>query len=461
MPFVTSLRRRAVAIAAVAGGLLLPAAASASTTQTVFFEAPRDLTAGIATDQTRAAAFADLQSLGVKALRVNLRWADVAPDAMAQAKPAFDATDPAAYSWGKYETTIDEATRRGWKVLISLASPVPRWATAAKADQITRPSAAEFKLFATAAARRFGDAPGVLWSIWNEPNLPRFLAPQISGGKVVGPTLYRELYVAGRAGVREGGSTTPVLFGETAPVGSSTDGRVMPLAFLRGALCLNTKYKRTGKCSRLTIDGYAHHPYEFKPRKLKADDVTYRTISRLTKALDRAAKAKAVNAKVPVYFTEFGFQSLPDTLLGYPQAEFYERRARVERDAYFNSRIRSFSQYLLTDDEDNGGFQSGLRFATGTAKPAFDAFRLPLDAKIVGKKVSIWGLVRPAGKATTVTVQRAGRTGGFKPWKTNLATKSNGAFVLSDSVRKGARYRFQWTDADGKVLTSPPVRAWK
>lgn len=459
---VTSLRRRAVAVAAVAGGLLLPAAASASTTQTVFFEAPRDLTGRLATDETRAAAFNDFNSLGVRALRINLRWADVAPASDQATKPAFDATDPAEYDWAKYGTVVDEASRRGYKVLLSLAPPVPKWATAAKADQVTRPSASEFKLFATAAAKRF-TGPQVMWSIWNEPNLPRYLAPQISGNKLVGAQQYRELFISGRDGIRAGGSKGLVLFGETVGAGGSVDGRQKPLAFLRAALCLNSKYKRVGNCGALQVDGYAHHPYQFTPAKLKTDDVTYTNLSKLSSALDKAYKAKAITTKKPsIYFTEFGFQSRPEKgILGLDHQPFYEKRARVERDAYFNSRVRSFSQYLLTDDEDLGGFQSGMRFADHSAKPAYDAFRLPLDAKIVGKKISVWGLVRPANAVTTVTVQRATKTGSFKDWKTGLKTKSNGAFVLSDSNRKGARYRFIWTDPAGETFTSPPVRASK
>ncbi len=48
-------------------------------------------------------ALAKLQSLGVKALRVELKWANVAPGAHSTKKPTFEATNPADYDWGAYD----------------------------------------------------------------------------------------------------------------------------------------------------------------------------------------------------------------------------------------------------------------------------------------------------------------------------------------------------------------------
>ncbi|MFN7130625.1 MAG: cellulase family glycosylhydrolase [Myxococcales bacterium] len=453
------------AFAFLCGIFAVAGPAAASTKQTLFFEAPRDLTARTSTDATREAAFAAFDKSGVKALRVNVQWYDVAPAADDATAPAFDATDPNAYNWGKYAATIEAAKSRGWTVLVSLASPVPKWATASKADNITRPIPAEYEKFATAAARRFG-ASNVMWSIWNEPNLPRFLAPQKSGGKYVGAQLYRELFEAGRRGIRTGGQTkAKVLFGELAPVGGANDGRVYPLSFLRSAFCLSTKYKfDKKKCDRLQVDGVAHHPYQFSNGKLSKNDVTYRVLSRLTSFLDKAGKARAISSKVPVYFTEFGIQSYPDKTFGVSPQRQYEIRARVERDAYYNSRVAGFSQYLLTDDTDNGGFQTGLFYATGKAKPSYDAFVSTLDAKPVKvgrsyRKVSLWGMARSATKASTVVVEKK-RGKSFRTWK-KVKTKSNGVFTVTDtSYSSSAQYRFRWTSPAGKV-TSPAVRVYK
>ncbi len=469
--FLRPFRRfSSLLLAAVIGWLVGPSVAQASSNQDVFFEAPRDLTGASATPQTRAAAFIDLNSLGVKALRVNLRWYDVAPEPESSTKPSFDATDPAKYNWGNYGLTIDQAKALGWKIIISPSSSVPKWATASGLDTVTRPKPDEFKQFAQAAAKRFGGT-GVMWSIWNEPNLPRYLMPQISGGKLVGPTLYRELFLAGREGIRAAQPGAAVLFGETTNSGTSTDGRTAPLAFLRSAFCLSTKYKFNKSCGKLTLDGVTHHPYQFTLGKVKADDVNYATLSRLPAFLDKAAKAGAVNRGLLSYMTEFGVQSLPDNFLGFSFQTQLEVRARAERDAYFNKRIRGFSQYLLTDDNPDaepdangclryGGFETGLRQSDGKAKPAFAAFGLVLDAKPSGKKkTSIWGLVRRAGAPTTVTLER--RTtgkGAFKTWK-KVKTKSNGAFTAADKRYKKAQYRYRWTSPEGAVV-SPLVNVY-
>src|SRR5688572_32791266 len=114
----------------------LPATALAAKDQITTFEAPRDLLDAGA----RPAALDELQSLGVKHLRVVLYWKNVAPSPDSRVKPDFDAIDPAAYSWGEYDALLDAAKERGWGVLLTISGPVPRWATNGARDNVTRPS---------------------------------------------------------------------------------------------------------------------------------------------------------------------------------------------------------------------------------------------------------------------------------------------------------------------------------
>lgn len=451
--------------ATVLGALALAPGAQANSSQTVFFEAPRDLSAGASSVESRDAALETIASLGAKALRINLRWYDVAPEPEATAKPAFDATDPAAYSWGAYAQAIDNAKKRGWTVLISPSSNVPKWATASKADTLTRPDPAEFKLFTQAVAKRFA-GPNVMFSIWNEPNLDAFLRPQVVSGKFVSGKLYRELFIAGRSGIKTVAPTAKVLFGETAPSGVQRK-RQKPIAFLRDALCVTSKYKRNKKCGgKLTVDGFAHHPYRsIKGIPASGDDVTYQVLGRLTSALDKIAKAGQTPRNRPIYLTEFGIQSLPDKLFGVSLQQQLEERARAERIAYSNTRVRGFSQYLLRDDDPTvpgrlwSGFETGLIDATGAKKPAFDGFRLTLDARPSGKKVSLWGFVRPATGATSVVLERYnGKT--WSRWKT-VKTKANGTFTTTDTKRRKAQYRYRWTSPTLGPLTAPAVRPFK
>src|SRR3954452_25428222 len=152
--------RAALVAALLALACAAAAAAAAAPPAHASARAPMYFDAGTAAvrDDTRAATLDRLAGLGVHALRMTLVWADVAPAAGSATRPAFDAADPSAYDWGGYGRLIDAAHARGWRVLITFSAPVPRWATAARRVQFTRPSAAEFGAFATATGRRFGAA---------------------------------------------------------------------------------------------------------------------------------------------------------------------------------------------------------------------------------------------------------------------------------------------------------------
>ena len=436
--------------------LLLPAAsASASRTQGLTFEAPRDLMNPV----TRPAALNELQSLGVRSLRVILAWSAVAPAPNEAQRPNFEPSDPDAYNWGEYDALMAAVKERGWSVLMTVSGPVPKWATAAKLDNVTRPSATAFAAFMTAVGRKYGDQVN-LWAIWNEPNQPQFLRPQYArGGKATSPLIYRSLFLAGQRGLRKAGQgTDTVLLGETSPRGNNRV--VRPLAFLRGVLCLNAKYKRVGKCAALSAGGYAHHAYttrqgpSFKP---PADDVTIGALSRLTKALDRAQAVGALTSRLPIHLTEFGIQSTPDTISGVSLAKQVEYRAISEKIAYDNPRVVSFSQYLLRDSDPTGpkqygGFESGLRFADGKPKPSLPAFRLPLAVQRRGSKASIWGLVRPATGVTSVTISYANKgSSRFLPLKT-VQTNALGYFTFQTSYRAGRRWNVAWQGQTGSPV---------
>ena len=443
--------------------LLLAPNASASRSQTLTFEAPRDLM----NPATRAAALQEIDSLGVHSLRVILNWRSVAPGQKSKTRPDFEPTDPAAYDWGEYVPLMAAIKQRGWSVLMTVTGPVPTWATADKLDDRTRPSPSAFAAFMTAVGRKFGDQVGT-WAIWNEPNQPQFLRPQYgNGGKALSPAIYRNLYLAGQRGLRkagQGGDT--ILLAETSPRGNSNV--VPPLRFLRGMLCLDRTYQKRSKCKALDADGYAHHAYTtrqgpyFKPHgPVGRDDVTIGVLSRLTSALDRAHRAGALTKRLPIYLTEFGIQSVPDRQQGVSLARQVQYRAISERIAWSNPRVKAFSQYLLTDSDPGrgsdgkptyGGFESGLRFANGKAKPSLRAFRLPLAVKRRGSKVSIWGYVRPARGSVIATITYADGKGKFKKLRT-VKTNSRGYFQVSSTWRKHRRWNLQWESQTGAPVT--------
>ncbi len=445
-----------VAVLAQAG----PAAAAPS--QQLVFDAPRDLL----NDAERPRALEELDRLGVRSLRVLIYWRDVAPAAGSASRPDADLSDPASYDWAKYDGLMAAARERGWSVVATLTLPGPRWAMRDRKDFLTRPSASLYGRFVEAAAKRYGDQVET-WAIGNEPNHPDFLRPQYSGGEARSPALYRSLVRAATSALdRTGQAADTVLAGETLPRGKRGTS-VAPLAFLRGVLCLDRSYRKRKGCGRLNIDGWSHHPYTTPAGPFfvspNRDDVTIGSLSRLTRALDRAGRAGAIRRGMPVWLTEFGVQSSPDRISGVSLTRQVEFRAHAERLAYANRRVKAFSQYLLTDDPpvENvsasrryGGFESGLKFSTGREKPSFAGFRLPLAALRTGARVSVWGLVRPAGgrvRAELLVQDRGSRA--FRRLKT-VRTDARGYFTLRTAYRSGRRYRLRWSGDEGA-----PVRA--
>ncbi|HWI72398.1 MAG TPA: hypothetical protein VNT55_10615 [Baekduia sp.] len=432
--------------AALVAALILPATAQASPRAPMYFDAG----SAAVRDDTRAATLDRLDAIGVRALRVALVWAAVAPDAGSRTRPAFDASDPNAYDWGGYGRLIDAAHARGWRVLVTFSAPVPKWATAARADQVTRPSAAEFGAFATAAGRRFGDAVSA-WGLWNEPNHPRFLKPQYARGRLVAPSLYRALHLAGVRGLEAAGQTKDTMLGgETAPGGDRRTS-IPPLQFLRAVSCQG--------CARLRIDAWAHHPYANRRGPFYVppdrDNVTIGVLARLERALDRVGRRST-----PVWATEYGVQSSPDTTLGVPLAQQAEYRSISERILRTDPRVGATAQYLLVDDVALAGFQSGLITSGGRAKPSLDEFRLPLTVRRSGSTALLWGLVRPATGATRVEVLVRDRGGAHSTAVATRPTDAAGTWTARLPYRAGRTWRVRWTAPNGATYDGPPIRVY-
>ena len=151
MPRIRSLLLSLLTSALLAG-VLAPGQALASHSQLTFFEGSSDLLEA----STRPHAIAQLQALGVHALRVELYWEAVAPAASSASKPNFEATNPASYAWGQYDALLAEAKRLHWPVLLTVTAPAPRWATSNHtAPYVTRPDDQEFEEFMTAVGRHY------------------------------------------------------------------------------------------------------------------------------------------------------------------------------------------------------------------------------------------------------------------------------------------------------------------
>jgi hypothetical protein len=445
--------------------LVVPASASASSKQVMTFEAPTQLL----DDGAREATLDEIQAFGVSQVRALVYWRDFSARERSRKRPRFDRSDNAAYpagTWDRLDRLVDSIQRREMTIQLTLTGPVPKWATKKKRGYVNDPSAKEFGKWAHAVATRYGDRVD-LWSIWNEPNHPDFLGPQYRKGKPHTPRLYRKLYQAGESAIHGVDGGDRVLFGETAPIGNQNV--VSPLGFLRGAMCLNERYKKQPGCAKLRIDGYAHHAYTRKSGPTfvseDSDEVSIGSLSRLVHALDAAARARAIAPNRPIYLTEFGIQSKPDPLAGVSFRRQAEYLAISERIAYANPRVTAFSQYLLFDDKPRkgprlqrfSGFETGLRTSKGGKKAAYDGFILPLAVTQYGANDVLWGRVRPAAGATQVTIQTSVR--GAR-WKRLTVIDTTGVYGFKTPHADRQRYRAKWKRPDGRTITGPPIRPY-
>ncbi|MHB8490662.1 MAG: hypothetical protein ACYDA6_00390 [Solirubrobacteraceae bacterium] len=471
--------RRAAAVAAAALGVALGTmwggtAALASRTQTVYFEPG----SAFADPGSQPHTVSQLQRLGVHALRLVLSWADVAPRANSPAKPPFAAQNPASYNWGAISGQLEEAKSLDWPVLLTVTAPVPKWASGNHRDFLTRPNDRYFQEFMTAVGRRFASYVSI-WAIWNEPNQIGWLQPQFNrNGTPASPAIYRGLFLAGYNGLKAAGIASPrVLMGETAPFGNTlintrTEGflhNVAPLAFLRGTLCLNGRYQKARGCGLLPTYGFAHHAYTNSegPGYVPAnpDEVTIGSLGRLVVALNRAAAAHAIRPRLPIYLTEFGINTKPNSLGVSPSAQA-QQDAIAEHIAWENPRVAAFSQYALRDDAVprhhlSGwiGFQTGLERSGGRPKPLYYGWPIPLVVRSEAHgRYYLWGLVRPARGVTSAQVFVQPKRGQHFRLLSTVRTGPLGYWVLRSST-PGALWRVRWVGPNHTVYEGPPIAA--
>ncbi len=355
------------------------------------------------------------------------------------------------------------------------------------------------------------------WTVWNEPNQPGWLTPQSiedprAPGRFVeaAPQIYRALLDQMFASLTATGhAQDTILIGETAPRGQEREvgptRALKPGRFIRQLYCLddNLQFLRgssaavrgcpeSDQAARFAAEhpglfkatGYAHHPYEltFAPdqRPKKADNYTTGNLDELSSLLRRVhqrygQKPSGGGRDVPLYLTEYGNESNPPDPRGLTFAVQAAYSNQAEWITYRNPRVKALTQFLLVDDKPTAGvenpieayggtFQSGLITQEGRVKPAMLAYRLPifLPSRSVkkGRKLRVWGLVRPAANGTAPRVQlqlRATTKGArFKKVKTVNGSKGRGYVNTTFKVNRSGAVRLVWSSG-GRTLASRSV----
>jgi hypothetical protein len=514
LPF--ALRTLLLACAVTTALLTLPAAAPAAPYMVSVMQDDNQLVYGNANQ--RRNALNRMKGLGVEAVRVTLLWKAIAPKSTSRRKPGgFNGAKPGAYpahEWDPYDALVLDAAARGIEVYFNPTGPGPRWAhgkTRSKAARgAWRPSPAQFQKFVRASGRRYSGSyrdensgrrtlPRVSWwGVWNEPNQPGWLTPQGEAKRKVGmiamaPHLYRDLLVAGAKGlISTGHSDDLVLIGELAPIGSAKKANgarssLRPGLFLREMFCLNNRYRpfkgiaatargckkldRLGVLERFPRLGFGHHPYTRKraptKRERQRDMMNIGNVGALPRALDKiAARTGLLPAEMPVFFTEFGYQTLPpDPIRGVSLEQQAQYINEGDFIAWRHPRVFSQAQFQLYDVPPRTEFprdtpaywatyQSGLLTALpdGRPKPALNAYKFQLVVRRKGGTARIWGQTRFAPNGATYPVLLQTRAPGSSTWVTSgdpiQITHSQGYFKARRPTQRGATWRAVWSEPD-------------
>ena len=511
-----ALRTLLLASLALPALLVLPAPAPAAPYMVSVMQDDNQLVYG--NDSQRRNALSRMRGLGVEAIRATVLWRSMAPDNDARRKPrGFNGAQPGDYPahlWDRFDHLAVEAERRGLIVYFNPTGPGPRWAHAKtgikKAQRTYKPNVKQVELFVRAVGRRYSGSyrdenqgrlvlPRVSWwGIWNEPNQPGWLTPQGERKRGVGmvaaaPHLYRDLLIAGARGLLATGHADDlVLIGELAPIGTGTKPQgvtpsLRPGLFLREMFCLNGRYRPfqgreadargCGRVDRLQVLerfprlGFGHHPYTRKRAPMKRerakDMLNIGNVGELPRALDKiAARTGLLPPEMPVFFTEFGYQTQPpDPFRGVSP----EQQAQYINEGDFISwrhpRVFSSAQFQLYDvpprtefPRDTAAYwatyQSGLFTALPSGRPKIsaNAYKFPLVVRRRGSTARIWGQVRFAPNGATYPIVLQERAPGSSRWVQSgdpvQIKHSQGFFQVRRPTRAGSAWRAVWAEPD-------------
>lgn len=399
--------------------LPLPAAAAASQFLVGFYDGVFDGPSGAIWLQRAAGA-------GARVVTINIGW--VAPDTATKPR-GFDALDPASpdYDFAAADDAIKAATADGMRVIVQVTG-APAWAEGPRIPAGTmpgtwKPNDHDIRQYAVALAKRYsGRYPDPahprqhlpkVWAfqLWNEPNLPEYLAPQWLHGHAASPVIYRGMLNAFYRGIKSIDPGALVVtagtgpFGDPAPIGP----RMMPALFWRVALCVQQAGARlhATRCKDPAhFDVLAHHPYSVGSPETKAlnpDDVSIPDMWKLARILRVAERGGTALPRIhhQIWATEVGYNTRPPNPAGIPVMED-ARWLEQTLELLWSQGVSLVTWDTIVDQPPDPSYfttsQSGVYFLNGEPKPALEAFRFPLVALRQAGGVAVWTRAPTSGR---------------------------------------------------------------
>jgi hypothetical protein len=430
----------------------------------------------------RGLAMARTRATGAAVVRIPINWASLISAPGSGGAPSsgeapsfgdFDASDPASprYDFTATDAAVRSAVAAGLQPLLvvthapDFAEAPDRWRYAYPGSWAPNPNA--LRSFAVALARRYDGSfpdplgPGRslprvrLYQAWNEPNLARYLEPQwVAVGRhwsPFSPLLYRQLLNGFYAGVKSVSAGDLVISAGVAPNGDPAgSGRIAPVTFLRGMLCLENRVRCLDPPH---FDVLAFHPLSVgnpDHAARSALDVSIADAGKVTGLLAAAERHRTALpvARKQVWVTELNWESAPAAAHGVParlQAAWVSRALH----RLWVAGVSLVDWQFLVDpypslylgNPTGGGFDvarpaglyaaaPGGNPANAAAKPFLSGFTFPFDPLRVDRgHIRVWALLRASGAG--VSLQRLGRAGG---WRTIARLHADAHGVLNALV---------------------------
>ncbi len=309
------------------------------------------------------------QATGAGLVRALVRWYEAAPERPAPGELPF--VEPRLH---ELDELVASAEAREMEVMLTIWG-TPGWANGGLGPNRVPTDPATLREFAHALAERY---PSVRrWSVWNEPNIELFLAPQFDdAGRSVSPGLYAALYRAAHEGIREANPDALVAAGETASHGRdepSPEGmqdRHAPATFAQ---------LLAAEQPRIEFDAWAHHPYPVQSGvppdgESRWPVVTLTSMGRFADALNEWFERD----ESPLWVTELAYAAAPDEPRGVPedvQAEYASRALELAAEA---PEIEVFVWFTFADSDGNA-WKSGLLRGDGSERPLHRRFADTVD----------------------------------------------------------------------------------
>jgi ribosomal protein L24E len=303
------------------------------------------------TASQQAAALANMKSIGLQWVRVDMDWDWIQPDG------------PTTYEWTNTDQEVQAINAAGMSADL-IIDDTPPWARNASADQTwgEPASATTYATFAGAVAAHYGPMGVKTYEIWNEENIQQFWYPAPN------PTLYTAMLKDAYAAIKAAEPDSLVISGGLAPAADDSAGDIAPIEFLQDMYADGAQG---------SFDAVGDHAYSFP-----ALPDTFETWSPWSQMDQTSPSLRSVmtangDAAKQIWITEIGAPTAgPDGVGTTFQAEDVTQAVAGAKATPWIGAVFFYTYEDAATDPD----YYGLLNADGSAKPAWAALAAALAA---------------------------------------------------------------------------------